>query len=116
MASSFISLRHPLRRPRQRASVFCANRTPTLLEESGRWGTQRSELLGSDTNFAATPCVAPCGGAAGSANLGSDPKNSGDSRSAECPSGLILRPIHAWTSMRLIPIGADSHLGQQGHF
>ncbi len=35
-----------------------------------------SELLGSDTNFAAVPRTAPFGGAKGSANLGSDPKNS----------------------------------------
>jgi hypothetical protein len=34
-------------------------------------------LLGSDTNFAATLCVAPAGRATGSANLGSDPKNAG---------------------------------------
>ena len=34
------------------------------------------ELLGSDTNFAAAHGAAPCGRAEGSANLGSDPKNS----------------------------------------
>jgi iron-sulfur cluster assembly protein len=34
------------------------------------------ELLGSDTNFAAASCAAPCGRTKGSANLGSDPKNS----------------------------------------
>jgi hemoglobin len=34
------------------------------------------ELLGSDTNFAAVRSTAPSGRAAGSANLGSDPKNS----------------------------------------
>src|SRR5450759_2797639 len=44
LASSFISLRHPLRRPRQPASVFCVGRTPTLLEESGWWGAQRSGI------------------------------------------------------------------------
>jgi len=54
-------------------------------------GRSAQELLGSDTNFAATPCVAPFGRAEGSANLGSDPKNSGDSREAECP-GSLIRP------------------------
>ena len=34
------------------------------------------ELLGSDTNFAAVQGTAPSGRAEGSANLGSDPKNS----------------------------------------
>ena len=43
-ASSFISLRHPLRRLRQAASVVCAERIPTLLEGSGRWGAQRSGI------------------------------------------------------------------------
>jgi len=35
-----------------------------------------TELLGSDTNFAAVHRTAPSGRAVGSANLGSDPKNS----------------------------------------
>ncbi len=35
-----------------------------------------AELLGSDTNFAAVRSTAPSGRAEGSANLGSDPKNS----------------------------------------
>ena len=52
-------------------------------------GHSAQELLGSDTNFAAAQGAAPCGRAEGSANLGSDPKNSGDSRGAECPVGLI---------------------------
>lgn len=37
---------------------------------------RRWELLGSDTNFAVVQSTTPCGGAEGSANLGSDPKNS----------------------------------------
>ncbi len=58
-------------------------------------GRSAQELLGSDTNLArpqvhaAARGAAPCGRAEGSANLGSDPKNSGDSRGAECPVGLI---------------------------
>ena len=52
-------------------------------------GRSAQELLGSDTNFAAARGAAPCGRAEGSANLGSDPKNSGDSRGAECPIGQI---------------------------
>ena len=89
--SLHISLRHPLHRLRQAASVVCAERIPVMLEGSGLWGAQRSELLGSDTNFAAAQSAVPCGPAEGWANLGSDPKNSGDSREAECP-GSLIRP------------------------
>ena len=44
----------------------------------GYWGQTpiSLELLGSDTNFAAVHRTAPYGRAKGSANLGSDPKNS----------------------------------------
>ena len=58
------------------------------------------ELLGSDTNFAVVLCNAPAGRAEGSANLGSDPKNSqtvgspflcllsfGDAKESELPPG-----------------------------
>jgi choline dehydrogenase-like flavoprotein len=53
--------------------------SPTLMiaEKAAQWiVADAAELLGSDTNFAATPRVAPFGRAEGSANLGSDPKNS----------------------------------------
>ena len=38
------TLRHPMHRPRQRASVVCAARTPTQLEGSGWWGARRSGI------------------------------------------------------------------------
>ena len=59
--------------------------SPTLMiaEKAAQWiVADAAELLGSDTNLAkpqvhaATPRVAPFGRAEGSANLGSDPKNS----------------------------------------
>ncbi len=50
---------------------------PLRAPESGQGGTSFTpELLGSDTNFAAVHSTAPSGRAVGSANLGSDPKNS----------------------------------------
>ena len=61
---------------------------------------RRFELLGSDTNFAAVQGTAPAGGAEGSANWGSDPKNSqtigspffslgffGDAKKSKSPAG-----------------------------
>jgi iron-sulfur cluster assembly protein len=44
-------------------------------------------LMGSDTNFAAAQSAAPCGRAAGSANLGSDPKNPGGCGGGSCGGG-----------------------------
>jgi len=44
-ASSLISLRDPLHRPRQRALMVCAGRIPPLFEGSGRWGTRRSGAI-----------------------------------------------------------------------
>src|SRR5450759_4064009 len=49
----------PTTAPAATSVVVCTDHAPTVLEGSGWWGVQRSELLGSDTNFAATPCVAP---------------------------------------------------------
>jgi len=43
-ASALILLRHPPRRPRQRAPVVCAARAPTLFAGSGWWGAQRSGI------------------------------------------------------------------------
>ena len=63
------------------------------------------ELLGSDTNFAATLRGAPAGRAAGSANLGSDPKNSSVGAISAAPLGnAAVLPI-SWMYCRMM--GAD---------
>ena len=63
---------------------------------------RRFELLGSDTHFAAVQGTAPAGQAEGSANWGSDPKNSqtigspffslgffGEAKKSKSPAGAI---------------------------
>ncbi len=67
-----------------RAAQMEAGSGPQLFEPKASSADPRRsraaqvELLGSDTNFAAVRRTAPSGRAIGSANLGSDPKNSPD--------------------------------------
>jgi beta-lysine 5,6-aminomutase beta subunit len=62
-------------------------------------------LLGSDTNFAAVPGTAPAGGAEGTANLGSDPKNL-DPNNPVKPYGDTLNDGRVQVSFTL-PVALD---------
>ena len=68
----------------------------------GETAPSGGELLGSDTNFAATLRGAPAGRAAGSANLGSDPKNSSVGAISAAPLGnAAVLPI-SWMYCRMM--------------
>ena len=59
------------------------------------------ELLGSDANFAAVNRAAPAGRTVGSANLGSDPKNSGASEAAQPKTDANSAASNPWRTFAL---------------
>ncbi len=109
-ASSFMPLRHSPQHPRQRRWWFARTEQPPWIEQVRRlaersrcfaraeqplWirlmGCSAQRVIGVRHQFRCD-ALRRTPRAAGSANLGSDPKNSGDSRGAEYPVGLILQP------------------------